>query len=78
MTRGDMCKPEPQNIDLGLVIHRPTHPCPCDVPRQLSHSNNAVIYVLPLTNPYLTMTLQQIASTYMEDIHCQGAHMMHV
>jgi hypothetical protein len=66
------------NIDLGLVIHRPTHPCPCDVPRQLSHSNNAVIYVLPLTNPYLTMTLQHIASTYMEDIHCQGAHMMHV
>jgi hypothetical protein len=52
---------------LRLVIHRPPHPCRCDVPRQLSHSNCAVISVLPFTNPYLTMTLQQIASAYMED-----------
>jgi hypothetical protein len=74
MTRGMTCA----TFGLWLVIHRPPHPCRCDVPRQLSHNNCAVISVLPFTNPYLTMTLQQIASAYMEDIHCQCAHMMQV
>ena len=78
-TRGWRVQATTLDINLRLVIHRPPHPCRCDVPKQLSHSTYcAVIYVLPLTNPYLTTTLQHIGSIQMKDIHFQCAHKMHV